>query len=108
MIKFKPIKISKPAQVDLKNIGNYTLENWGKIQKKNYLNLFKKSFIALSKQGSKEGYLPLVKNREEITEGLMSYPVKSHMVYFRETEYEIIIIRILHHRMEPSKHLELM
>jgi len=52
-----------------------------------------------------EDLQPLIKNRKEIDTGLLSYRINQHVVYFRNSEDEIIIVRILHTRMDPEKHL---
>jgi len=103
LINFKPIKISNPARNDFKNIAQYTLKEWGKLQKKTYLNYFKQSFITLSQNN--KNLMPLGKPRQDIGEGLLSYRIKEHVVYFRETKQEFVIVRILHSRMDPEKHL---
>ena len=103
MTNFKAIKISNPARNDLKNIAAYTLKEWGKLQKKTYLNYFKQSFITLSQNNNE--FMPLRKPRQDIGEGLLSYCIKQHVVYFRETKHEFVIIRILHSRMDPEKYL---
>ena len=103
MKKFKIVKVSNPAEKDLKEIADYTLKEWGKLQKKNYLGLFKQSFMSLSQRDDK--ITPLIKNRKDIGAGLFSYCVKKHVVYFRETEHNFIIVRILHSCMDSKKHL---
>ncbi len=99
----KSIKISKPAELDLKNIASYTLSNWGESQKKTYLDLFKNFFINLSHD---EANVALIKSREDIDVGLFSFQIKKHVVYFRTTENEVLILRVLHSRMDPERHLE--
>ena len=37
--------------------------------------------------------------------GLLSYNVQKHVVFYRESEQAFVIIRILHSRMDPGKHL---
>jgi len=101
--KFKPIKLSNPAEADLQNIADYTLKEWGKLQKVFYLNLFKQSFLSLSQNHEAHGLL--IKNRDDIDAGLQSYGIKNHIVYFRETKTELMIIRILHSRMDPEKNI---
>ena len=102
---FKPIKISKPAENELKNIAAYTLKQWGKLQKKSYLDLFKQSFKYLSTSQTDNEFLPLTQNRDDIDSGLWSYRVKKHVVYFRETKQEYLIVRVLHSQMDPEKHI---
>lgn len=99
MPSFKAIRLSDPASRDLQAIAEYTLSEWGAKQKEAYLNLIKQSFKALSHSGN------IGKHRDDIAEGLYSYSVKKHVVFFRETEDEFMIIRILHDRMDMEKQL---
>jgi len=101
--KFKTIKISKPAEIDLKNIAAYTLKQWGKVQKRIYIDLFKKLFLHLSYHD--ENIIPLIKDRKDCLLDLLSYRINQHVMFFRETEQEFLIVRILHTRMDPEKHL---
>jgi len=96
---FKPLRLSDPASRDLQAIAEYTQCEWGAKQKTIYLNLIKQSFKALSRSGN------IGKQRDEIAAGLYSYGVKKHVVFFRETESEFVIIRILHGRMDMEKQL---
>jgi len=100
---FKSIKISNPAEIDLKNISSYTLKHWGKLQKKNYIGQIKKLFLGLSHHD--EAIMPLIIERDEIDKGLLSYRINQHVLFFRETEQEILIVKILHSRMDTEKHL---
>ena len=102
---FKPIKISKPAEIDLKEITAYTLKQWGKLQKKYYLGLFKQFFNDLSTIQSDNEFFPITRVRDEIDNGLMSYQIEKHVVYFRETKHEFLVVRVLHSQMDPEKHL---
>jgi len=104
-MKFKSIKISKPAEIDLQNIAAYTSKEWGKLQKKAYLGLFKQFFLTLSQSQNNDNVLHLIKDQKEIDKGLLSYSIKKHVVYFRETEVEFTIVRILHSRMDHQQHL---
>ena len=97
LTSFKPLRISDPATRDLQAIAEYTLSEWGAKQKESYLNLVKQSFKALSCSGN------IGKRRDEIDQGLYSYSIKKHVVFFRETEDEFMIIRVLHGRMDMEK-----
>ena len=96
---FKPIRISDPAIRDLQAIAEYTQSEWGAKQKVTYLNLINRSFKALSRSGN------IGKNRDEICHGLYSYSVKKHVIFFRETDNEFVIIRVLHGRMDLEMQL---
>ncbi len=105
MKNFKSINISDPAKEDLQEIGEYTKNKWGSLQKKYYLGFFRKFFKTLSHSVSNESIVSLGKVRDEINMGLLSYNVQKHVVFYRESEQEFLIIRILHSRMDPGRHL---
>ena len=97
--RFKPLRLSSPAQRDLQAIANYTQAHWGDVQKVAYLALFHQSFVSLSTQGN------MGKQRDDIAVGLYAYTVKSHCIYFRETATDFVVVRILHSRMDVALHL---
>ncbi len=99
MTNFKPLRLSSSAKKDLQGIATDTLQEWGAVQKKRYLDLIKKSFQTLSTMGN------IGKKRNDIEQGLYAYSIKKHTVYFRETDQEYIVLRILHSRMDPERHL---
>ena len=99
MTNFKPIRLSDPVSRDLQAIAEYTHSEWGAEQKVIYLKLMSKSFKTLSRSGN------IGKHRDEIASGLYSYSVKKHVVFFRETKDEFVIIRVLHSRMDMEKQL---
>jgi plasmid stabilization system protein ParE len=37
---------------------------------------------------------------------ISKYAVGSHLVFYRETGHDIVIVRILHQRMDVERHLE--
>ena len=96
---FKPVRLSGPAKNDLQAIARYTAKQWGASHKKNYLDLIKKSFNTLSTQGN------FGRQCDEVAVGLFVYTIRKHSVYFRETEKEIQIIRLLDSRMDVHQHL---
>jgi len=99
LTSFKSLRISDPAIRDLQAIAEYTHSEWGTKQKESYLNLIKQSFKTLSRSGN------IGKQRDEIAQGLYSYIIKKHVIFFRETKGEFMIIRVLHYRMDMDKQL---
>lgn len=97
MPHFKPLRLSDPAKTDLQAIAEFTLTKLDKEQQRQYLDLIKKSFVTLSHIGN------IGKSRKDIAEGLYSYTIKSHCIYFRELNKEFVVIRILHSRMNVEK-----
>lgn len=43
--------------------------------------------------------------RDALFAGLLSFPYLSHILYYVEQPHGITIIRVLHKRMDPERHL---
>jgi len=97
--KSKKLHISAPARNDLRLIGEYTQREWGLNQKKKYLGQIKNSFKAICETPG------LGKLRDDIDKGLSSYSVQKHIVFYREIKSELLVIRVLHERMDSDRHL---
>ena len=92
--------ISDAAQADLKDIYQYGLRQWGKAQSDRYLEKLKTQLWLLTEQ-------PMMgTDRPELLAGNKSLPVESHTLYYRVTSDTVEIIRVLHGRQDPSRHLE--
>jgi len=100
LLNYKPIRISQPAQDDLKSIADYTKNYWGDVQKNTYLALIKKSLNVLSASGN------IGQKRDEIAIGLFSYQLKKHVIFFRENSDEYVVLRVLHSQMDIHKQLK--
>ena len=75
------------------------MERWGDAQKRKYLEELNSGIRTL-------GHMPgLGMERAEISEGLRQYVIGLHVVYYRDFERHIRIVRILHQSMDPEMHL---
>lgn len=91
----KKYRISQQAIEDLENIWIYTLKKWSKEQADRYYNLIMEEieFVA-------DNFMT-GKSAEQIRKKYRVTKVKSHLIFYRKTENNIIeIIRILHERMD--------
>ena len=92
--------ISPATKEDLKEIYQYGLRQWGQTQSDNYLEILKEKFWSLTEQ-------PLVgTERPELLSGIRSLPIESHLLFYRVTANSVEIIRILHARQDPARHLK--
>lgn len=110
----KPWKviITDSALADLDNILETTVEEFGTVQLERYTGLIQSAIRELEEAGSSA---PLLKSRSDIRPGIATYPIaregkaSSHLLYLRieknAKERSIIIIRVLHERMDPGAHL---
>ncbi len=92
--------ISPATKADLKEIYQYGLRQWGQAQSDNYLEILKEKFWSLTEQ-------PLVgTERPELLSGIRSLPIESHILFYRVTASSVEIIRVLHARQDPARHLK--
>ena len=90
-------KLTDAAKKDLRGISTYTKITWGKQQEKAYREIIRAALGVIAKN-PKIGL-----KREELTEGLRSFPVGHHIAYYVERKGEIEVVRILHPAMDTEK-----
>ena len=94
-------RLSPKARRDLEEIWLYTLTEWGFEQANRYTDEFTAAFAALAEQ-------PQIAGRcDHIRTGYRRLRVGRHTIYFRIAQFGIVVIRILHDRMLPARHLGL-
>jgi toxin ParE1/3/4 len=87
-------RVTPRALADMKNIGRYTEQQWGKRQRNTYLRSLEKRFGWLAE------YPQLGKHRTDIVEGYYSFPQGAHVVFYLIRENGIDIIGIPHKEMD--------
>ncbi len=95
----KTLRISGPAKRDLERIGEYPGAEWGAAQRRKYLGQIKDGFKAVRDTPG------IVTRRDDIHEGLRAHPVRKHVIFYRVTKTELMIVRVLHESMSPESHL---
>ena len=91
--------IAPVAKADLKEIYQYGLRQWGQAQSNSYLENLKDHFWSLTDH-------PLIgTERPELLPGVRSLPVEGYTLFYRVTTDSVEIIRILHGRQDPQRHL---
>lgn len=87
------------AEDDLVGIWRYSFERWGIEQADRYLDELDEGIEALAgspRLGSECGH---------IRAGYRRLRIRHHSVYYRLSSSRIEIVRVLHERMEPDRHL---
>jgi toxin ParE1/3/4 len=87
------------AQDDIVGIAAYTLDMWGEGQMSQYVDRLHARFVELAR------FPNAGRRRDEIGPGYRSIVQGSHMVFYRTTARDLVIVRILHVRMSPDRHL---
>ncbi|WP_425077874.1 type II toxin-antitoxin system RelE/ParE family toxin [Psychroserpens sp. S379A] len=94
-------RISQQAIEDLDKIWIYTLNKWSKEQADRYYDLIiaEIEFIA-------DNYL-IGKSAEQTRKNYRVTKIKSHLIFYRKVDNEIVeIVRVLHQRMNIKKRLK--
>ena len=110
-------RLARPAQIDLVNILATSAERWGAEGRQRYAAVL----AAAMRQVADQPEGPLTKKRSELRSGIRSFHVRFtrrsaedatvrrpvHVLYYRVAQAGVIeIVRVLHERMEPSRHLD--
>ena len=91
-------RLSPLAEKDLYKIISTTISLWGNEQAKVYAQNIDAALIKLAQ------YPDFVRERNEIYNDAKSFPVEKHIVFYQVSDNGIDVARILHQRMDPSKH----
>jgi toxin ParE1/3/4 len=92
--------LTNMAKADLKRIGHYTLEKWGREQRNHYLSILDACFHQLASNPQKG------KDCSEIRCGYRKFNAGSHVIFYRQTLSDTIeIVRVLHGRMDIETQL---
>ena len=95
-------RLTDRAEADLAAIWDDSAERWTVEQADRYLDALMSRFLWITENSA------LWTPRPDLAEGLYSYPQQSHVIYFRTRADDpdlIEIVRVLHGRMEPDKHI---
>jgi toxin ParE1/3/4 len=110
------LRLARPAQADLAAILATSAERWGIDGRRRYAAILAAAMrkVAADPEG------PATRNRAELLRGIRSLHIRHargddpdgevrqpvHVIYYRAVAPDTIeIVRVLHERMEPSRHL---
>jgi toxin ParE1/3/4 len=89
-----PFRLTPRAVEDLRAIGRYTRQQWGRKQRDDYLNAIDQRFTWLA-QNPHRGCL-----RNDVASDYYSLPQASHIIFYLVRKNGIDIIGILHQSMD--------
>lgn len=92
-------RLTPAAQRDLSSIWDYTVERWNAGQAETYVLELRSAIERIAKQPDRG------RTVNEIRTGYRRYSIGSHLIFFIENDEGVDIIRILHQRMDPTRHL---
>ncbi len=92
-------RLSPAAERDLEGIWTYTSDQWGTAQADRYSDKLIAAFDELARAPNTAPAC------DYIRPGYRRRSVERHVIYFRITSYGIAVVRILHDRMDATRHL---
>ena len=93
------LRLTPAALRDLEGIWRYTAQQWGDSQAARYLDLLNDAFLAIAQSPRS------APGCEHIRAGYRRQLVEHHAVYFRLEAGTVIVVRVLHERMDAQRHL---
>jgi toxin ParE1/3/4 len=93
------IELTLVAERDLIDIYLYGIEHFGHAQAERYAETLNGNMAVAADNPT------LGADYSFVRDGLRRYECVSHAIYYRATASGILVLRILHGRMDPSKHL---
>ena len=91
-------RLSRRAASDLEEIADYTIERFGIQQARTYRDELKSCFDELADSPG------LGRPAEQLARGLQRFEHKSHVVFYLREADDLLIVRILHSRMDVPRH----
>lgn len=91
--------LTPAAQRDLSEIWDLTEEHWDAGQAEEDIAEIRATIERVAEDPGR-GH-----TCEEIREGYHRYGIGSHLLFFVETADSVDVVRILHQRMDPTRHL---
>ena len=93
------LRVAARAARDLNGIAGYSYRRWGADVAVRYVSGLVTAMRRLCK-------LPSIgSNYGEVLEGVCRYRFRSHFLYYTVSDESVRIVRILHVRMSPKRHL---
>lgn len=92
-------RLTPAAQRDLSSIWDYTRERWGEHQAETYLLEIRSTIERVAARPDRGRPV------DEIRTGYRRYAIGSHLIFFVDNGDGIDVIRILHQRMDPARHV---
>lgn len=93
--------LTNKAVDDLTNIWNYTIDTWSEHQADSYYNMLIESCQKITEHPRLYGA-----NYDDIIEGLRGYRANKHIIFYMiMPNDDILVIRILHQRMDLKHRL---
>ncbi|RKZ58454.1 MAG: type II toxin-antitoxin system RelE/ParE family toxin [Gammaproteobacteria bacterium] len=93
-------QLTEDADRDVKEILAYSVKSFGVAQTENYFEALKKCIELLADNPN------MGNSAEDILPEYLRFPHESHIIFYKNLSSSILVVRILHERMDPKLHLK--
>ncbi|MCT1685234.1 type II toxin-antitoxin system RelE/ParE family toxin [Corynebacterium appendicis] len=91
-------RLKEQAVEDLRGIWSYSETQWGPAQAERYLRTLERQFAWIADHPTSGKLVPGISGYRQRAAG-------SHMIIYRLDGRGVIVVRVLHQKMDPSRHL---
>jgi toxin ParE1/3/4 len=95
----KHLVIGDIAKADLKSIRRFSLRAWGPERTSEYMSVLRDTMKGLARQ------TVVNRERDDLRPGLRMAASGRHCVFFEADETRVLVVRVLHDRMDYQRHL---
>ncbi|MBX3194679.1 MAG: type II toxin-antitoxin system RelE/ParE family toxin [Schumannella sp.] len=95
----RQLRSTPAARRDLLEIWDYTAGLWGVARAESYIGEIGAALERIAVDPARG------RTCDEIRPGYRRYGIGSHVVFYLETEDTVDIVRVLHQRLDPGRHL---
>ena len=96
MTSVRRLRYTAEARRDLRAILRYSLRTWGERQRDVYAQRLADAADDLT------GFPNLGSSRDDLAPGLRGHPVGEHVIFYRVDDQAVVIIRILHAKLDVA------
>ena len=94
------LELTEIARADLKSIRRYSIRTWGQDRTSQYMTAIRDTLKRVVR-----GTVP-TRNRDDLRSGLQMVPSGRYRIFFEADESRVLVVRVLHDRMDYRRHLD--
>lgn len=93
-------QLTEEAAKDIEEILEYSVKGFGEVRTGSYFNALKECIELLSENPN------IGHDAIDILPDYLRFPYESHVIFYKKYLDSILVVRILHERMDPKLHIE--
>jgi toxin ParE1/3/4 len=96
----KRLVLTEIARADLASIRRYSMRTWGRDQTSKYMDVLRDTMKGLVRS------TVLTRERDDLRPGILMATSGRHSIFFEADDSRILVVRVLHDRMDYRRHLD--